>query len=70
MEPEAPRPVRPLSPVSRRVFLLAAPAASAAFLAACGGQDYADCIYCDAAGQDYEECDVDYCDYFDYGDGS
>lgn len=61
-EPE----VRPLSPVSRRVFLLAAPT----FLAACGSDSsdsdaYPDCIYCDAVGQDYEECDVDYCDIFD-----
>ena len=56
---------RPLSPISRRVFLLVAPT----FLAACGSGDdsdgYADCIYCDAAGQNYEECDVSYCDYFD-----
>lgn len=60
----APRPApdRPLSPVSRRVFLLAAPTV----LAACsGGGDYPDCIYCDGPGQDYEECDSDYCDYFD-----
>jgi len=64
MKPER----RPLSPVSRRVFLLAAPTV----LAACGGGDYADypdgypdCIYCDGPGQDYEECEVDYCDYFD-----
>ena len=53
---------RPLSPISRRLFLLAAPTV----LAACGsGDGYADCIYCDSAGQDYEECDSDYCDYFD-----
>ncbi len=66
MKPE--REVRPLSPISRRVFLLAAPPAGAAFLTACGAgdrSDYADCIYCDAPGQDYEECDFDYCDYFD-----
>ena len=61
-EPE----VRPLSPVSRRVFLLAAPT----FLAACGSDSndsaaYPDCIYCDAEGQNYEECEVEYCDYFD-----
>ena len=67
MKPDAVKPdegARPLSPVSRRVFLLAAPT----FLAACGSGDddpYPDCIYCDAAGQDYEECDSDYCDYFD-----
>lgn len=55
---------RPLSPVSRRAFLLATPA----FLAACGGgdgDDYPDCIYCDAEGQDYEECDSNYCNHFD-----
>ena len=63
---------RPLSPISRRVFLRALPPAGAAFLAACGGggDDYADCIYCDEVGQDYEECESDYCDYFDYGDGA
>jgi len=70
MRPEPPAEPRPLSPVSRRLFLLAAPAAGAAFLAACGSGQYADCIYCDNAGQDYQECDVDYCDYFDYGDGA
>ena len=64
MKPES--DVRPLSPVSRRVFLLAAPT----ILAACGSdssytETYPDCIYCDGAGQDYEECDLDYCDYFD-----
>ena len=64
-----PDAARALSPVSRRVFLLAAPT----FLAACGGgggyadypDGYPDCIYCDDEGQDYEECESDYCDYFD-----
>lgn len=62
---------RPLSPVSRRAFLLAGPAvAGAALLPGCGssGSDYADCVYCDASGQDYQECDTAYCDYWDYGD--
>jgi hypothetical protein len=40
-------------------------AAGAASLPGCGGGGYADCIYCDAPGQDYEECDSDYCNYFD-----
>lgn len=65
---------RPLSPVSRRAFLLAGPvAASAALLPGCGSStfdEYADCIYCDAPGQDYQECDSDYCDHFDYADMS
>ena len=70
MSPE-PNATRPLSPISRRVFLLAAPPAGAGFLAACGGGgDSAYCIYCDDAGQDYDECETEYCDYFDYADGS
>lgn len=64
---------RPLSPITRRVFLLAAPptAAGLVVLGGCGTSagPYADCIYCDGAGQDYQECAGNYCDYFDYADG-
>ena len=62
MKPET--TTRQLSPISRRVFLLAVPTV----VAACGSSDsdpYPDCIYCDGPGQDYEECDSSYCDYFD-----
>ena len=65
-------PRRPLSPISRRVFLQAAPpAVGLVMLGGCGSGSgpYADCIYCDGPGQDYQECASEYCDYFDYADG-
>ena len=57
--------MRPISPT----LCHGAITALAITLAACGGggDDYADCIYCDEVGQDYEECESD---YFDYGDGA
>ena len=67
---------RPLSPVSRRLFLRNAAAAVAAATAvtACGGGggygDYIDTVgYCDGCGANYNTVVGSYCDYFDYCDG-
>ena len=78
------KPVRKLSPVSRRAFLLKTPAAmiaGAAALAGCGGGygdfyanyvdvygDYGDCVYCDY-GDGVISFDYTCCDGRFYCDG-
>jgi hypothetical protein len=63
---------RPLSPVSRRAFLMTSSAVvtTAAVAASCGGGGgYGDLCYCDGCGKSYTEFCGSYCDYFDYCDG-